>query len=241
MLRLDVAMTARILVLTNSAYFRKGVVVTTVERCLTILGINLFRMLAASTFVFKVLGDRAAVAQEFSFRHFEAHSNLVARTTKRMLINPFLVQEAYTVGLLHDIGSLIVATCLPDIYDEIATDVRLHGMPHREAEIDHLGTRASSLGGYVMTLWGMPEEIVDIIQAHDTPITSLRGVGSELRPTLQLASQLLAAAQNAESARMPPENPFGWLDELDATGASRSPNMLLTIAQEEWQASADNG
>ena len=181
-LRLDVAMTAKILVLTNSAYFRKGVVVTTVERCLTILGFNLFRLLAASTFVFKVLGDRCSVAQEFNFRRFEAQANLVARTTKRMLINPFLVQEAYTVGLLHDIGTLVLATCLPNTYDEIATDVRLHGMPRREAEIDHMGTPASTLGAYVMTLWGMPDELVDIIQAHDAPMESLRGVGSELRP-----------------------------------------------------------
>jgi HD-like signal output (HDOD) protein len=234
-LRLDVAMTAKILVLTNSAYFRKGVMVTTVERCLTILGFNLFRLLAASTFVFKILGDRCSVAQEFNFRQFDAQANLVARTTKRMLINPFLVQEAYTVGLLHDIGSLVLATCLPSTYDEIATDVRLHGMPRREAEIDHLGTPASTLGAYVMTLWGMPDELVDIIQAHDAPMESLRGVGSELRPTLQLASQLISSARTAERARMPLENPFGWLEELDATGASRSPNALLGIAQEEWQ------
>ncbi len=236
-LRLDVAMTAKILVLTNSAYFRKGVVVTTVERCLTILGFNLFRMLAASTFVFKVLGDRSSVAPEFSFQRFESQANLVARTTKRMLINPFLVQEAYTVGLLHDIGSLVLATCLPDTYDEIASDVRLHGMPQREAQIDHLGAPASTFGAYVMTLWGMPDEIVDIIRVHDTPMESLRGVGSELRPTLQLASQLIASAQAAEQARMPPESPFAWLENLDATGASRSPNTLLAIAQEEWQES----
>ena len=238
LLRRDVAMTARLIALSNSAYFRNGAVSTTVEGCLKALGFNLFRMLAASTFMFAAMGDRTRLADAFSLSQFNTHSELLARTAKRLLKNPFLLQEAYTIGMLDDIGTLILAACLPDTYDAIAQQVQRTKAPWRDVEKAHLGTSSTTLAAYALTLWGMPQQIIEVIKDRDTPLQSLRGVGFELQPTMRAARRVVTSAHEAANTGKPIEDTMGWLHGIDTSSPARSVHAVLSIAQDEWNTSS---
>lgn len=73
--------------------------------------------------------------------------------------------EAFTAGLLHDLGRLALATADPVRYTQV---VRLaqRGAPASEAERYVFGTDHSEWGATVAQTWGLPDEIVAAIADH---------------------------------------------------------------------------
>jgi len=77
-------------------------------------------------------------------------------------------EEAFTAGMLHDIGKLVLAINLPIEYTE-ATRMAQAGLELPLAEHQVFGANHADIGGYLIGLWGLPVPVVEAIALHHSP------------------------------------------------------------------------
>lgn len=79
------------------------------------------------------------------------------------------IDDAYTAGLLHEVGLLILASQMPDELSRASAHAEEHQLTLQQAEQDIFGVTHGELGGYLLDLWGLPESVVDAIAYHYAP------------------------------------------------------------------------
>jgi putative nucleotidyltransferase with HDIG domain len=91
---------------------------------------------------------------------------------------------AFTVGLLHDMGKLVMGQVLtPELQADIRRRVEQEHMSRSEAEKVVLGTDHSEVGACLLQEWRLPEEIVEAVANHHHPVL-------EPRPRLSVVTHL---------------------------------------------------
>lgn len=170
----DVAMTAKVLQLANSAFFGFAQAITDPGHACSILGINTITSLALTTGIFKEsnLGRTAPL----SITQLMEHSTLVGISARAIAIeeklSPELVDISFLAGFLHDVGKLVLAHNLPKQYREVHALKKEEGLTLIEAEARILGANHAQVGGYLLGLWGLPDPVVEAVLRHHWPITS---------------------------------------------------------------------
>ena len=191
----DPAMSVKLLQIANSAYFAASQKVTTVERALMLLGANVFRLMVLTTYAFTTLTHDAPLARCFSFDDFQKHAWTIAKLVKKGIADPQAAQDGFTAGLLHNIGSLVLATRLPAQYDTLVAAAQETSTPIWQAEQDKLGTNHAEIGAYLLSLWGLPTALAEAVLLHHAPVADEGRIGIDMLPTLQavvyLATPLL--------------------------------------------------
>ena len=74
---------------------------------------------------------------------------------------------AFTTGILHDVGRLVLAAQHPRRYARVVRLVQ-RGTPAMEAELSQFGVEHAAFGGGVALAWGLPPEIAAAVAAHHT-------------------------------------------------------------------------
>ncbi len=170
----DVAMSAKILQLVNSAFFGVRSRISSATQAATLLGMNLIKSLALASHVFSVLDKddpRAPFLREL-WRHSADVSGRARRIALTEKAGHDLVEEACIGGLFHDIGKLVIATSLPDTHEDIQRMLSEKAIADVEAEQEILGVTHHEIGGYLLTLWGFSETVVHVALYHGIPSRS---------------------------------------------------------------------
>ncbi|WP_077530354.1 HDOD domain-containing protein [Vreelandella utahensis] len=96
----------------------------------------------------------------------------------------------YLAGLLHNFGYLVLAHVFPPHFSLICryTEVNTH-VPHELVEHHLIGITREQIGGVLMDLWNMPEEVVAAIRHQKNP--KYAGEHSAYANALYLARALL--------------------------------------------------
>lgn len=76
---------------------------------------------------------------------------------------------AFTAGLLHDIGKVILQTYVGESLDEILRCVNEQGKSFDEAEHEVLGCSQDEVGAAVATRWQLPAPLIQAIRHHQKP------------------------------------------------------------------------
>ncbi len=76
---------------------------------------------------------------------------------------------AYTAGLLHDIGKVILNRSMKDTYHEVVERVSVGDMPFNQVELEILGFDHAIVGSRVASKWHLPEQLVEAIAWHHDP------------------------------------------------------------------------
>ncbi len=168
----DSAMAAKILQLVNSACFGISRRMTQLEEAVSYLGMELIKSLALSAHIFSALGPRALNCG-FSFEAQQEHALLTARVARRFFRFPQKAQDAFTAGLLHDIGNLVLAVCIPDEFRGVVQTYIVTERPQYEVEIEMLGVTHAEVGAYLLGMWGLPYQIVEAVAFHHNPSAAL--------------------------------------------------------------------
>lgn len=166
----DVGMSARILQIANSAVFHFRRPVDQVEQAATLLGTERIQQLVLSVGVFSVF-DKSANVQALTkiWRHSLDTSVLATQIAEDLNLDSKARNTAATAAMLHECGKLVLLAELPERYEAVRKNVAEKGISVREAELEEFGTDHARVGAYVCSLWGLPDEVVDVIAFHAKP------------------------------------------------------------------------
>ena len=166
----DVAMTAKILQLVNSAFFGLPRTVQDAEEAVTYLGTDVIRGLVLSHAAFEIFdADCAGFSIKALWQHSLTVGALARDIAKLESAGKATIDEALIAGMLHDVGQLILAAAIPEKYGEALTLAIETNVPLREAEYSKIGCGHSEVGAYLMGLWGLPDGVIEAIAFHDKP------------------------------------------------------------------------
>jgi HD-like signal output (HDOD) protein/ActR/RegA family two-component response regulator len=164
----DPSMTAKILQMVNSAYFASTRHIGRIDHAVIYLGMDLIKSLALTAQVFSAF-TKFSRNPSISFEHEQRHAVLVAKVASRLLPDPEYASCAFTAGLLHDIGNLILAISTPDVFPSIVETAKRSRRPVDQVEFEMLGVTHAQAGAYLLGLWGLPYPIVEAVAYHHSP------------------------------------------------------------------------
>jgi putative nucleotidyltransferase with HDIG domain len=171
---MDLAMTAKLLQLVNSAFFGIARKISNPTEAVQFLGVGTVRSLALSIHAFSCF-DQAKLA-EFSFERIWNHSVTVGVFARKMSqmenVESNTVDEAFIAGLLHDVGKLMLISNRTEDYRAALALVHHRGLTISQAETKVFGATHAEVGAYLLGLWGLPVPIVEAVALHHHPSTS---------------------------------------------------------------------
>lgn len=164
----DVAMTARILQVVNSALFGLAREISSLRHAVQHLGVSMVRGLILSEGLFSVI-DRSRCAKEFSIEGLYTHSIAVGRLARKLLGRFDTRGDAFSAGVLHDAGKLILAVRAPEHYSAAVSLAMHEGIPLHTAEQQVYGFTHADVGALLLALWGLPHPLVEAAADHHAP------------------------------------------------------------------------
>lgn len=164
----DMAISARILQLVNSAFFSLSRRVTNVSSAISLLGLNMIKNLTLTVEVFRSF-QRNPKSQEFSSENLQQHSLWTARIARRMFQDNQKSDDAFMAGMLHDIGKLIMMSFFPKQFAQVLKDAREQDKEWHFVEKEHYGVTHAEIGAYLLGIWGLPYPIIEAVAFHHEP------------------------------------------------------------------------
>lgn len=158
----DPAFTLKTLRLVNSAYYGVRQEVTSIELAVTLLGTKVIRNLVLTAVVCETLRG-ADMLLRHSVACGLAMRALAERSGPGVPVEP---DEAFTYGLLHDIGKVVFECFLPEEGGTAAELSRSRQIPLHEAEKEVLGLNHAELGALLANRWKLPQLLADSIAGH---------------------------------------------------------------------------
>lgn len=164
----DVAMSAKVLQLSNSAFFGLGQAVTSLSGAVSYLGIETIKNLALASEAFRVFVPGARIPQSVC-DSIQQHALRTAAIAGALPLSPKIRDLVGVAALLHDIGSLFLASTMPDEFCPVLARMNETGCRQFEAEEELLGVTHAEIGAYLLGLWGIPHLAVEAIAHHHHP------------------------------------------------------------------------
>ena len=218
----DTAMTAKVLQLANSAFFGIDHRVARVRDAVVYLGVDTIKSLILSAEAFGKLAPNSL--DGFSIEEFQRHAMLVAKVAAAILPAGREQQDAMTAGLLHDIGKLVLIADDPQRWARLTEEARRRNLSLHQIEQEQQGVTHAATGAYLLSLWGLPDGVVEAVAHHHDP-GSFPGLALHPVAAVHIADALAHQLQPSAPDNPPP----GTLDEgfLDRLG--------LQPRQELWR------
>ena len=157
----DVAMTANIMKLVNSAFFGSRRPITTADRAVAYLGMDTLGALVLGHSVFQ--SGATTNIPGFSLERLWQHSLETGAAARAIAFSENLstakADEAFLAGVLHDVGKVVFATNAAALSNDTQTVDFAAQMEAHHAEV----------GAYLLGLWGFPNSIVEAVAFHHMP------------------------------------------------------------------------
>jgi putative nucleotidyltransferase with HDIG domain len=185
-LKKDQVLTAKVLRLVNSGYYAIPGGVADVQRALAFLGFNTLAQLVLSLSVFSLFS--ISDSEDFSMLDFWRHAlgtGVCAEILAKRLKYP-KPEEAFTCGLLHDIGKLVLHEIDPDRLIQIVRETRKRECSFLEVEREWDLPGHSYLGEVIATKWGLPQIIRLTIRYHHFDVAPMDSILSSAKPVIQM-------------------------------------------------------
>ncbi len=168
----DPNLTAKILRMANSSYYRRGLEVSTVNQAIMMLGVSMVKCLALSVSIFKS-DERFEKFENFDIREVYSHFLGVAIASREIATEMGYKkpEEAFVAGLLHDFGHLYFLKVDPDHHIPLIRD-SFYDQDLIKLELEQYGISHTQIGRLIAQKWNLPECLRNAIDNHHASIAN---------------------------------------------------------------------
>jgi len=167
----DPVLSAKMLQVVNSAVFGLQLQVVSATEAVLYLGMETAKALVLLAHTFSYF-DKVRTA-DFSVETLWKHCVGTGRTAEKIARAQGCgvedIGQAFTAGMLHDIGKLLLAANLPDGFKSALFKARDEKLQLWEAENALFGATHAELGACLLGIWGLPTAIVEAVALHHYP------------------------------------------------------------------------
>ncbi|MFN8614748.1 MAG: HDOD domain-containing protein [Vampirovibrionales bacterium] len=199
----DPALTSRVLRMVNSAAFGVQRQVTSIQHGMMLMGFNAIRGVVLSASVLKLFDGKQhpdGLDHEGFWWHSAATALIGKTLAEKLLLKG--CDDAFTAGMLHDVGKLVLDVYFPTVYRPFLMDVRQQRQVHWgqsffEDEIAQLGLSHTALGAILAHRWKLPIAIQEVMAFHHSPLQATHC--PPLVVLVAIANQLAHALQSPQA------------------------------------------
>ncbi len=163
----DPSITSNILKLANTAFYNAKT--ASIRQAIMYIGLINVKNIILSNAVF---GDDGLdpKTRELHWEHVRL-TNRILGAIYQDILRKKLNNNISSVGLLHDIGSVVLMSNFPKEFGEIAKRVNEDPkLMFHDLESELLGFNHEELGGYLLDLWGLPYPVIEAALCHHEPM-----------------------------------------------------------------------
>lgn len=219
LMRYDQGLSAKMLRVANSAYYGFRGKTNTLTRALMLIGFDQSKYICMNALLIELFSPGKSLGHEDRERLWK-HSFATATIASEIAAKrPWISRdEAYILGLLHDMGRVVMGVYFNEQYREIQSlaQARKVPVPCIEAEF---GMKHTLIGSWIAVRWAFPESFRMVMEFHHLPDRS---------PSFKAEVKMIALANILANSR---EYPEMLSDEY-----TRSYCRDLFITEEEWDA-----
>ncbi len=207
----DPALSARLLKIVNSPYYGFPSEITTISRAITIVGTRELVQLVLTTSVLNAF--RGIPNDLINMDEFWKHSLACALTSKLLAkrCKQSSLEHFFVLGLLHNIGSLIMYQSIPEMCRDALSSARAGKELLFEAEQRLLGFDHTEVGEALIRKWRLPESMIEPIRYHHSPSQAQQN-HTEVA-IIHLADIMVTSVGelgNSGDDHVPPIDPESW-------------------------------
>ncbi|MEW5757846.1 MAG: HDOD domain-containing protein [Pseudomonadota bacterium] len=222
----DPALAAQLLRIANSALFKFPSQVTTITQAITIVGTQQLKDLTLACKVISAFPKiQVEAVTDEQFWHHSIAVGIAARVlaASRRESN---VERYYVIGLLHDIGRLLIYLMKPQLAGQARSICQQDHRLLFKVEDEIMQTSHSELSGLLLKHWNLPDSLWEPVLHHHNP--SLARNYPDEAAVIHIADVLAHTLQLGTSGELaiPPLSPEAW-EKLGL-----HPEQLADILQE---------
>lgn len=165
----DEALLSKVLRTANSAYYGLRGKIGTVARAIMTVGFHEIQSICLCALLMESFSDQTSTGKserESLWKHSLATANLARWIVKG---RPWISQDdAYVLGLLHDLGRLVMLIYLKEDYQNILHLAERGSMQLWEAESQYHLTH-TQIGKWIAIRWHLPEAYQKVMMFHHSP------------------------------------------------------------------------
>jgi len=204
----DQTLTARLLRIANSSFYGLPSRVATINEAVVILGFRAVRSIVLAVGMSRVF--RAEDCPGFDPQAYVHHSIAVGLAARGLALltgrNPEL---AFTGGILHDIGELVLASGFTGQYAAVLAYRNQHDCALVVAERDILGLDHAVVGGLLADNWRFPPSLKSAVAEHHSPSAATTDSLADLVHIADAIAHGLGPAKSSREMVMPID-PTAW-------------------------------
>ena len=162
----DPVLTAKLLKMANSAFFGLHRSVTNAREAINVMGLIKVRALVIGA----ALGDGFHTVGSVNLAQFWRYS-LNTANLSRYLALPIKIDEntAFTAGLIHGIGELVMHVGMPEAMIDLDRSVPMLDLKRARAEKGLFGYSYAEVGAALAREWKFPKKMIDAIEHQTAP------------------------------------------------------------------------
>ncbi len=206
----DAGLTARLLMVVNSAFFSFPQRIDSIMQAIAIVGTQQLRDLALATSVIKIF--KGIPEDLVNMERFWKHSigvGIAARALAAMR-RETNVERLFVSGILHDIGRLVMYMKIPDLSRTVLLRARENNELLHVAESHCLGFDHAAVGRALMQMWRLPVHQEEVVAFHHRPELATRfPMETAIVHVADIIAHSMGLGSSGEQS-VPTLNPNAW-------------------------------
>lgn len=187
-IEVDQSVSSKVLRISNSAFY--GIKTSSIKQAITYIGLNNVKDIVLSCSIFENLKVPPSLIsyRDYLWKHTTVTSFYMSGLYAKVL-NSKMPVEAFTAGILHDLGKMVVIQMYPEVAEKTYAAI-LNKDPQEGIAIEEeiLGFNHQILGGMLLEWWDFPFAIVEAALFHHQPLNA-KIVHKTLVAALHIADQ----------------------------------------------------
>lgn len=173
----DQAIALKVLKLANSVVYSRGEPVESVHNAVMRIGLSQIRNVVMNIAVMDQFSNDAAAAHinaQLFWEHAIATGLTASHITRLRGGHENEVEAAFTMGLLHDVGRMVLAEHLQDLYAQVLHTAEQLQLPLEQVESRMLLVNHADVMDKLLHAWKFPKNLINPIAFHHLSIANSR-------------------------------------------------------------------